>query len=90
MTDETEDDKPLSEADHWRVTFVGLHLRFMRLLFELLIDKGVIESEEAWDLMHRFAEEMRTGADAAGVEDPAYHLATQIEKTAEFLARRKK
>jgi hypothetical protein len=90
MAETTEDENgTLPEADQWRTVLVGMHLRFNRILLEFLISKEIITSEEAYDLMHQYAEELRTGAHAAGTEDVAYYLAQQIERLADVLGKRK-
>jgi hypothetical protein len=87
----TDNDPPLTAEDDWHAAFLGLQMRFMRILIELLIAKRAIEPAEAWALFHRLAEEMRTGADGAtaatgseGLTEVAYLFASHLEKMAEL------
>jgi hypothetical protein len=79
-----DDGEPLTAEEEWRVAIVGLQFRFMRKMLELLIAKKVIKPDEDRSLMHGFAEEMSTRADAAadGVTEAANFFASQLLKMA--------
>ena len=77
---------PLSEVQEWGVVLVGMQLRVVRLLLELLIEKKITEPAEAQALLYRHAEGMRAVADRVGVETLAYDVAKQFESLADDLA----
>ena len=81
-----QENDPLSEAREWGVVLVGMQLRVVRLLLELLIEKKITKPAEAQALLYRHAEGMRAVADRVGVETLAYDVAKQFESLADDLA----
>jgi hypothetical protein len=79
-------DDPSSEIAEWGVVLVGMQLRLVRLLFELLIEKKITEPAEAQALLYRHAEGMRAIADRVGLEALTYDIAKQFESLADDLA----
>ena len=76
----------MSEVEEWGVVLVGMQLRFVRLLLELLIEKKIAEPAEAQALLYRHAEGMRAVADRVGLEALTYDIAKQFESLADDLA----
>jgi hypothetical protein len=79
-------DDPSSAVVEWGVVLVGMQLRLVRLLFELLIEKKITEPAEAQALLYRHAEGMRAIADRVGLEALTYDIAKQFESLADDLA----
>jgi hypothetical protein len=79
-------DGPISEVVDWGVMLVGMQLRVVRLLLELLIEKKITEPAEAQALLYRHAEGMRAVADRVGLEALTYDIAKQFESLADDLA----
>jgi hypothetical protein len=44
---EPEEDGPLTIAEEWRASLVGLQLQFQKQILSVLIDKGFLTGEEA-------------------------------------------
>ena len=74
-----QENGPMPEVEQWGVVLVGMQLRFVRLLLELLIEKKITEPDEAQALLYRHAEELRAGADQVGLETLTYDVAKQFE-----------
>jgi hypothetical protein len=81
-----QEDGPLSEIHEWGVVLVGMQLRVVRLLLELLIEKKITEPAEAQSLLYRHAEGLRAVADRVGLEALTYDIAKQFEALADDLA----
>ena len=79
-------DDPISEVVDWGVMLVGMQLRVVRLLLEVLIEKKITEPAEAQALLYRHAEALRAGADQVGLEALTYDIAKQFESLADDLA----
>jgi hypothetical protein len=79
-------DDPISEVVDWGVMLVGMQLRVVRLLLEVLIEKKITEPAEAQALLYRHAEGMRAVADRVGLEALTYNIANQFESLADDLA----
>jgi hypothetical protein len=87
MTDRPDQaDDPSSEIEEWGVVLVGMQLRLVRLLLELLIEKKITEPAEAQALLYRHAEALRAAADQVGLETLTYDVAKQFESLADDLA----
>jgi hypothetical protein len=81
-----QENGPMSEVEEWGVVLVGMQIRFVRLLLELLIEKKITEPAEAQALLYRHAEGMRSVADRVGLEALTYDIAKQFESLADDLA----
>ena len=81
-----QENGPMPEVEEWGVVLVGMQLRLVRLLLELLIEKKITEPAEAQALLYRHAEALRAGADQVGLETLTYDVAKQFESLADDLA----
>jgi len=81
-----QENGPMPEVEEWGVVLVGMQLRFVRLLLELLIEKKITEPAEVQALLYHHAEGMRAVADRVGLEALTYDIAKQFESLADDLA----
>jgi hypothetical protein len=87
MADAPDQEKgPVPEIAEWGVVLVGMQLRFVRLLLELLIEKKIAEPAEVQTLLYHHAEGMRAVADRVGLEALTYDIAKQFESLADDIA----
>jgi hypothetical protein len=75
-----DDDGPLDVNEEWHACLIGAQLHFQRALRSKLIEKNILNGEEARALMFEAADTLRHGGDAAKTEDVTYYFAGLFEK----------
>jgi len=75
-----DDDGPLDENEQWHTCLIAAQLQFQRALLRALIDKNVLNGEEARTLMFEAADALRHGGDLAKTEDLTYYFAGLFER----------
>jgi len=75
-----DNDGPLNANEEWHTCLIAAQLHFQRALRKALINKNVLNGEEARALMFEAADSLRHGGDAAKTEDVTYYFADLFEK----------
>ena len=74
------DDGPLDANEEWHTCLMAAQLHFQRALLRTLINKNVLNGEEARALMFEAADALRHGGDAAKTEEVTYYFANLFER----------
>jgi hypothetical protein len=75
-----DDDGPLDVNEEWHACLIRAQLHFQRALLSKLIEKNILNGEEARAIMFEAADALRHGGDAAKTEDVTYYFANLFEK----------
>jgi hypothetical protein len=75
-----DDDGPLDVNEEWHACLIGAQLHFQRALRSKLIEKNILNGDEARALMFEAADTLRHRGDAAKTEDVTYYFAGLFEK----------
>lgn len=89
-----EEEPPLTIAEEWHASLVGLQLQLQKQMLSMLIDKGLLTGDEARSMMFEVADKLRNGSDLvaregeAGIQEITYYLADRVEQLGNELAAR--